>query len=83
MLYTIKSDKGGDFAILTQDGGFATVHDNGECMILTLCQNSVRNNPDEGKQYIKEFPYDTERQEIINHGLNWLSPQTQKFIYVK
>jgi hypothetical protein len=83
MLYTTKRHEGDDFAILTQNGGFATVHSNGECMVLTLFQNRMSDNPDEGKQYIKEFPYDTPKKEIIDHGLNWLSPQTKNFIYVK
>ncbi len=74
----------GEYDILLQDGGLATVHDNGECTILSLYQNRTHQNPDEGKVYIKEFPYETLRQDIINYALDWLAPHAQKqFTYVK
>lgn len=72
VIYTVKNRGDQEYSIHTQDGGLAWVHSNGEQLLLTLYQNRANDNPDEGKQYTKEFPLDTERSIIVDEALNWL-----------
>ena len=86
VIYTIKNRGPQEYSIHTQDGGLAWVHSNGEMLLLTLYQNRSHQNPDEGKQYTKEFPLDTQRAVIVDDALNWLVVSINhkiKFKYVK
>ncbi len=81
-----------EFGILTDDGGVATFHHNGDCVVTTYYQNRVTNIDNDsilydlsywewlalGKAYVKDWDYTPTQQELIEDALDWLCPQHPK-----
>jgi hypothetical protein len=77
MKYRIASTSKVEFDIITEDGGIASVHHDGDNFITTYFQSrltEVSNLGDlsQGKAFIKQWEDDIERDVIIRHALSWL-----------
>ena len=79
MIYTVKNIGSEGYTVLTEDKGLAYIDSNGTGWLVILHQNRYDNNPDEGKQQLKEFPYGTPLQEMVDFCLNWLNPSVEKW----
>lgn len=71
-----------DCLILLENGGIASGHYNGDYFLLEMYQerltkpvNSIWEEVEDFKMYVKEFPLDESlTDEILGYALNWLSP---------
>ena len=81
MKYRINQFNEMEFDVIVEDGGVVSVFFNDENQISTYYQSRIREDMDpdemwislgEGKAYVKEWPVETSREEIIQDALNWL-----------
>ena len=81
MKYRIIKTSITDFDIITEDGGVASVHHNGENLCTNYyqsrltdidCDDDIWEQLSEGKIYHKDWTKNESNQEIITDALNWL-----------
>jgi hypothetical protein len=81
MKYRILEISNTDFDIITQDGGFASIHFNGDNYITDYYQTRLTEidlNDElweqmaEGKIYHKDWDTASSKEQMINDALNWL-----------
>ena len=81
MKYRIIKTSDTDFDIITEDGGVASVHYNGEKLCTNYyqsrltdidCDDDIWEQLSEGKIYNKDWTEKESNQEIITDALNWL-----------
>lgn len=75
-----QTDMDMDFDIITEDGGIASVHHNGENLVTTYYQTrlteirggDIWEQLAEGKAYVQDWDEDAEQDEIVRAALDWL-----------